>query len=208
MVESTTTTITTTTVEPTTTTTVEPTTTTTTTVEPTTTTTVGPLPTTTTTTVGPRPAADAQAYLDAFAADIVSGQGAKIFERSQADCMARRFLDTIGLERLRAAGVAPEDFKIGRDLGQSLDIGEDEANRLYDLIPACGVDLKGALLRSLTAGGPALTPSEQACFDRAFRPEDLRQSLVSELTGKDVPDTIFNDIEKCFADRLHPKSNP
>lgn len=188
-------------------------------VEPTTTTTADPLATTTdratsttgtsttrptTTTTRPAPSSDEQDYLDAFAGDILSGEGRELFTADQAQCLARRFLDEIGLDRLQAAGIAPEEFNIDGALGQQLGVDATEADQLYDEIGACGVDLKEALLSSIASGGEDVTPEERACLDAAITDDDIRRSFIADFTGEDLPDDPFDRLEQCFADRAVP----
>lgn len=167
----------------------------------TTTTTTAPAPPTT---PPPPPSPDEQPYLDSFATDVRAGDGAEIFDEAQAKCLARRFLDVIGLDRLRNAGVEPDDFNISANFGEKLGVDATEGNQLYDQFASCGIDVEEVLVKSLSAGGQDLTPEERACVDAAFGPDDVRRSFVADIIGQDLTDDPLDRIEQCFADRSSP----
>ena len=167
----------------------------------TTTTTTAPAPPTTS---PPPPSPDEQPYLDSFATDVRAGDGAEIFDEAQAKCLARRFLDVIGLDRLRNAGVEPDDFNISANFGEKLGVDATEGNQLYDQFASCGIDVEEVLVKSLSAGGQDLTPEERACVDAAFGPDDVRRSFVADVIGQDLTDDPLDRIEQCFADRSSP----
>ncbi|MGI8709866.1 MAG: hypothetical protein ACR2LA_02590 [Acidimicrobiales bacterium] len=133
-----------------------------------------------------------------------AGDGAEIFDEAQAKCLARRFLDVIGLDRLRNAGVEPDDFNISANFGEKLGVDATEGNQLYDQFASCGIDVEEVLVKSLSAGGQDLTPEERACVDAAFGPDDVRRSFVADIIGQDLTDDPLDRIEQCFADRSSP----
>lgn len=141
--------------------------------------------------------ADRQAYLDAFAKGFGDEDNAP-FEADQLECLANNFLDAIGVDELKSAGVTPEEYGGGGNFGGKLTLDEDTANDVFDQYEVCDVDLK-SYLKTFAASfsGGKLTPEEEACIDKSLTDENLRTSLVADLMDEELENDPLDPIEEC-----------
>ena len=121
-----------------------------------------------------------QAYVDAFAKDF-DDDDAPDLEPAKVDCLGNAFLDVIGLDRITAAGVTPEEFGNGLDASDDVGIDEQKASDLYDTFKTCDVDLKALLAETVTKLAPRpLTADQRACIDDVLTEANLRKSFVAD----------------------------
>ena len=139
-----------------------------------------------------------QAYVDALAEGFADDDTAP-FDEDQVDCLGNGFVDAIGYDELKRAGVTPEEFGEGDDFGGKLTIDEAIANDLYDQYEACGIDLKAFLKEFATdfTDGGKLSAAQEACVDKALTEENLRRSLVADLMGEDIEDDPLDAVDDC-----------
>jgi hypothetical protein len=130
------------------------------------------------------PAAEATEadYLAAIERSLSTGEGLKT-TAEQAECMAPRWLDTIGMERLKEHDVAPAD--IGDDVNV-------DGSALYDAFGACDVDIR-QLFIVLAAEGQ--TADVATCVEGALTPDLLRQLMVSSIVQDQPDDQLQADFE-------------
>jgi hypothetical protein len=142
-------------------------------------------------------------YLAAIERSLTSGAetGQVATSSEQAECVAPKWLDTIGVDRLKEQGIAPA--QIGDDIdddGSALsDLGltEDEGNALYDAFGDCGVDIEQQFLTAITDD---LNQEAAACVADAVSGDLLRRLHVSVLVqGDAAEDELQADIGAAVA---------
>jgi hypothetical protein len=126
---------------------------------------------------------EAQPYVDAMVQGMTSTDEESDLQLSpeQAECLAPRWVETIGVDRLQDAGIEPDDFASDADPDLSaMDLSEDEGNELYDAFGACDIDLKAEFIRSFTAE-QELSEEDADCLVDAFSDDFLRRIMVITL---------------------------
>jgi hypothetical protein len=130
---------------------------------------------------------EAQPYVDAMVEGMVSSDDDEDLQldQEQADCLAPRWVETIGVERLQDAGLEPDDFADDGDPDlSSLGLSEDEGGELYDAFGACDIDLKAEFIRSFTADQD-LSEEDAECLGDAFSDDFLRRIMITTLVEGD-----------------------
>jgi hypothetical protein len=132
--------------------------------------------------------AGAQPYIDSLVAGFTTGEDEDLqLTQEQAECVAPRWIDTIGVDRITEAGIAPED--IGADGNSELSelgLSEDEGNELYQAFGTCGVDLEQAFVDGIAMSGD-LPPDVAACLEEQFDDDTLQRIMVITITkGEDA----------------------
>ena len=132
--------------------------------------------------------AEAEPYIESLVAGFTTGEDEDLqLTQEQAECVAPRWIETIGVERITEAGIAPED--IGADGNSELSelgLSEDEGNELYEAFGTCGVDLQQAFVDGIAASGD-LPEDVAACLDEHFDDDTLQQIMVVTITkGEDA----------------------
>ena len=134
-------------------------------------------------------------YLAAIERSLSSGDGLSTTPE-QAECMAPKWLDTIGVDRLKDRGVAPSE--IGDDVnddGSALsDLGltDDEGTALYDAFGECDVDIRAQFVEFATDGQP---PEIVECIDDALTPDLLRRVMIASIVQQAPDDELQADFE-------------
>ena len=115
--------------------------------------------------------------------------------RAQADCLAPRWVDTIGVDRFKAAGVTPEDITNDdktADFGE-FTLSESEAEVMYDAFGQCEVNLREMMLKSM--GGDAETPEAvRKCMEGVLTDEAIKKLMIMGLTQGDKATSDPNDM--------------
>lgn len=130
--------------------------------------------------------ADGQAYVDALVASMEGDDDFPLAD-GQAECFSSRLVDTIGVDRLRAAGITPEMMADDDDSSlefTELGLSEAEGNKIYDGFGDCGVDVRAAMLASF-AEDEDMTPAIQACLEGVFTDQNLRTLMVFTMISGD-----------------------
>ena len=102
-----------------------------------------------------------------------SGDEAELqLSSDQADCVAPRWVDAIGVDTFETQGVTPEEITDeSEDELPTLGLDEAQGNDLYDAFEDCDVDVPGLLLDSIS---PAATSTSR-------RGDCLEDALDSDL---------------------------
>ncbi len=109
----------------------------------------------------------------------------------QIDCMSPRFIDVLGVDRLKENGVTPADLESGEAMNfAELNLNEKEGNALYDTFGECDIDLNEMMMTSMAAD-EEMTPEMKTCMEGVFTDENLRKLMVATMTQGD--DALEND---------------
>lgn len=139
--------------------------------------------------------ADRQDYIDALAASAADDDFAT---PEQSECVAEGWVDTIGVDELRAAGVSPQEFADGDDAQlEVLGLDDDDAGALYDVLGDCGLDLRDLYLSSFSEEGD-LTADQMACVEDIISEDAVRSAFVADLIGDDTAEDPFESVATCF----------
>ncbi len=131
-------------------------------------------------------------YVTAMARSLADhGAGDLHVTRSEATCIAPRWVNTLRPERLHEAGVEPDELSTDEGLDEKaarVALSDAEISELVDAIEACDVDLTATFVEGLTEGATVAADDER-CLVEAV-PDDLVRRLVAiEVTeGADAPD--------------------
>ncbi len=130
--------------------------------------------------------AEAQPYVDALKKSMTSDtEDGLQLTSSQADCMAPKFVDAIGVDQLKAKGITPEDMGDDSDTDLTeLGLTEAQGNKLYDSFGACDVDIKDVFISGI-GGDAELSDADRTCLDENFDDDLLKQVMVISLTKGD-----------------------
>lgn len=123
-------------------------------------------------------------YVDAVAAGIRSDEtfpgGAE-----NAECLAAGIVDTIGIEALETANIAPDDLTDGENLNLSV-IGEKRVNALVEFIlDGDCVDMRDVMAQSITSESDGQISEKQAsCVaDKVIDQPAFRDVMKASLLG-------------------------
>lgn len=122
---------------------------------------------------------DEQAYIDAMLASFDDEDDLPL-DRSQAECMSAGYLDVIGVDRLKAAGISPEDFADDDDALDGIEFTEEDGQRIYDVFGTCKIDLREMMMTSM-AEDDDISPEQAACFDTVLTDEYLERLIVGGM---------------------------
>lgn len=126
-------------------------------------------------------------YVSAVAATLTkSGEDDLQLTQEQADCVAPKWIDTIGVDRLKDKGISPDEIGDDADDGDlsQLGLSEDEGGELYDAFAACDVDIRQEFVDSLSSDED-LSEEAVACLDDAIDSDLLRRLMVTTITQGD-----------------------
>jgi hypothetical protein len=148
--------------------------------------------------------ASEQEYVDALVKSFQSSDGSELHLTSdQAECVAPKWIRTIGVDRLHDKGVEPSD--IGDDSSDTdlsdLGLSEAEGNAMYDAFGDCKVDVRALFVTSLSAGEEMSDDTKQ-CVDDAVTEDLLRELLVTSITKGDAGLSDKSGIGKQFNEAL------
>jgi hypothetical protein len=145
-------------------------------------------------------------YLAAIVRSLSDGpEGEVRTTPEQAECMAPKWLATVGVERLKEHDIAPS--MIGDDNsddGSALaDLGltEAEGNALYDAFGECGVELREEFVQSMTED---LDADAAACVDDAMTDDLLRRLMVASIVQGDGALDQDEELAADFRSALAP----
>jgi hypothetical protein len=141
--------------------------------------------------------ADRQAYVDALKGWLGEDSG-EVLQEDQVDCVSEGFVDVLGVDELKGAGINPEELaeSDGTEFPDELGIDEDKANEMFDIFGACDIDF-ASIFKDLFRAGGELTAEQESCIDDLLTDENLRRSLVAEILGEDLADDPLDDIDAC-----------
>lgn len=111
--------------------------------------------------------------------------GAVAMTDDQIDCLAPRWINTIGVETLEKNDVTAEDMAENSDLMfEDLGLSEDQGNEMYDGFGDCGLNLRDLIVEQM-AGDDDVSDAARACMEGVFTDENLRTFMVSSLVHGD-----------------------
>ncbi|MGH9112143.1 MAG: hypothetical protein ACRDZN_07600 [Acidimicrobiales bacterium] len=125
---------------------------------------------------------EGQEYVDA----IVAASGDAGATDEENECLARSFVDAIGLDELREA-VTPAEIEENpdsspADMGIPLD--EEQADAFWDDLNGC-MDVEALFIEGI-AEDEALSDEDRACLEEAFDDDLIKQIMVGVLVeGED-----------------------
>jgi len=130
--------------------------------------------------------AEAQPYVDAIGAQFRTGDESELqLSQEQADCVAPRWVDAIGVDTFEAEGVTPEEITDeSEDELPTLGLDESQGNALYDAFEDCDVDVPALLLDSIVAGGD-IDDATRDCLQDALDGDLVRSLMVAVVTQGD-----------------------
>jgi hypothetical protein len=133
---------------------------------------------------GTAPTADAQAYVDAMIDSFDNADPDELqIDREQAQCLAPKWVDTIGTDRLAAAGIEPQDFAAEGDVDlTTVGLTEDDGNAMYDSMAECDIDVKTLFVNGF-ADERDVSAEDRQCFTDALDDDLLRRIMVTTLIG-------------------------
>jgi hypothetical protein len=135
-----------------------------------------------------------QAYVDAMLAGLATMGGS--VSRDQAECIAPKWVEIIGVAGFAKAGIAPEDFaKTGGGLEQ-LHLDAKTAGKMADVFETCGMNLKDMTIEA-QASGAELPDSVVACIREALTDEGARAGFIASLTGQQATDPSLAKAAAC-----------
>lgn len=157
--------------------------------------TAAPATTTSTTTEVPAPSTtapppdlgtDAEPYVETLADALASGaSGGLPVDPEAARCLAPRWVDVLGEDRLVAAGVTPEQLASGYGADTSAALGEliddGTATAMVDAFGACAVDVEQVFVEAISAGRD-LPAEQQDCLKGAFPDGFVERALILGLS--------------------------
>ena len=154
----------------------------------------------TTTTIS---AADASEddYLAAIKRSLSAGSGGQMqMTPEQADCVAPKWLETIGVERLKVHDISPA--QIGDDVDddgsalEDLGLTDEQGNASFDSFGECDVDIEQEFMTALT---DQLAPEAATCVADALDEALLRRLMVSVIVRGSPDDEVGADFETAIA---------
>ena len=119
------------------------------------------------------------------------------FTKNQAQCLAPKWVEAIGVDTFKEAGIPPADVAKGSKSLDDIGITKAMAEAMVAAMHGCDIDTL-ALLVQVTTGGAKLSPAQQSCFEEAVTPEELDAFLVSLYTGEE-PDNaqLLESVKGC-----------
>ena len=119
-------------------------------------------------------------------------------DAEMSECLAQALVDGIGMDRIEASGLSPEEFTAAPSLADiDLAVEADDAADVQEAMTDCG-ELVDAYLDSLD-----ITEEEADCARAELTNELLAEWLVtriSELPGSDELDAAVEAVDACDAD--------
>lgn len=131
-------------------------------------------------------------YVDAFATNLSKTEG--VFSDDGVRCLAGRWVEAIGADALREAGVPPGDIAASRARLDALDIDRPTAEAMADAFGSCGLALRDAYLRALQGD---LSEQGKACMDDLLTEDAVRRSFVADLLGEELDPDPLTQVERC-----------
>lgn len=141
--------------------------------------------------------AEAAPYVKAMAASISKSQddGDLQMTPEQADCIAPRWVNTIGVDRFKEAGITPEAIEQDdkpTDF-EEFTLTKPEAEVMYDAFGQCNVNLRELMLESL-AGDAEVPEAVRTCMEGVLTEKAIKKLMILGLTEGDTTVDNPNDM--------------
>jgi hypothetical protein len=107
---------------------------------------------------------------------VDTAEGELRFTRAQAECVAPRWVATVGVDRLVAEAMSPAEF--AADALPTLGLTPADGNQLYNAFSACGVDFADLFVQSL-AETNGLSSAAERCVRASLDDAVLRPIMVT-----------------------------
>jgi|SRR5215218_2339473 len=149
--------------------------------------------------------AEAQPYVDALKKSMTADDQGLQLTSSQADCMAPKFVDAIGVDTLKAKDITPEDMGDDADSDFSdLELTQAQGTKLVDSFSACDVSLKDIFINSLVED-TEISAEDRKCLGDAMPDDLVKQLMVTTITegsealqqDEDLMGQMFGVFSKC-----------
>lgn len=99
----------------------------------------------------------------------------------EADCVAGRMVDDIGVDQLQEYGFVDENLEVQQNLND-LEMSEQDSEALVDAMFEC-TDVMASIRKSFSEEMPAGNPKMKKCFDDALTEKAVRGLLVAVFSG-------------------------
>jgi hypothetical protein len=128
----------------------------------------------------------AQPYVDAMIESFDNAPPDELqIDREQARCLAPRWVEAIGAERLQAAGIEPRDFADQGDVDLTeVGLSEDDGNAMYDAFGECDIDVKRVFVESFSTDRD-VSDEDKDCLADAMSDDLLRRIMVTTFVAGD-----------------------
>jgi hypothetical protein len=146
---------------------------------------------------------EAQPYVDQLKETMTAGDsGDLVLTDEQADCLAPRFVNAIGVDTLEEAGIEPSDMGSDDSAMDDLQLSDEQGEQLASSFGECDISLKTLFIDSLVSEND-LSDEDKACLEEEF-PEDLLERLmVTAVTeGNEAlqnDDSLMSEMFEVFA---------
>lgn len=131
-------------------------------------------------------------YVDALATNFA--KAGDVFSEEGVRCLAGRWVEVIGVDTFRAAGVAPDDLAANQARFEDLEIDRGTAEALAGSFDACGLQLRDAYLRTLQGD---LSEQGKICVDDLLTEDAVRRSFVADLLGEELDPDPLTQVDRC-----------
>lgn len=134
----------------------------------------------------------AEDYAAAFATGLTKGDPAAdlVLKADEADCVAPKWVDAIGVDTLHTQGVTVEQASSTTFDTTGFGLGDAEGQQMLDAFDACDVDIYTLMTDSLTAG---LTADQQSCVAKEID-HDLADAVLVKALSSQNSDTEFQAL--------------
>lgn len=153
------------------------------------------------------------AYVDAAmkSYDDASSSVKDTFSRSQAECLIRGIVDSVGVDKLKSNGIEPGDLQKGNSPFESLsdDLSQSEAEEVASVITdgEC-FNFADIVIKQMESSGTnpfgKLTKTQVRCFfDELLKEPAVKKALAASILGQDSSNSAlqgaFSNQSKLFS---------
>ena len=142
----------------------------------------------------PQPKGAARTYATAMAKGFADGKQMPVDDPSQADCAARRWVDTIGIGIFRKKGVTPADLKDPDFHFDDLGLTRRQAEQMIDAYRDCKVEVYDEVVAGMT--GLSRNDDAFSCVRKHLTDDVVRDFTIAGLTGRPPSATTNKAFDK------------
>lgn len=103
-------------------------------------------------------------------------------DEGEADCIAGRMVDGIGVEQLQEYGLLADDLTVDPD-ARTPEMSEGDSETMVDAMFDC-TDVMGTMEEELASAMGEQSPQVQECLQQALTEDLVRSVLVSTFSGQ------------------------